>query len=84
MTTLVSSGVSTGMVRLQPVPVAGQLLPAAAEVSVLTISLSPVSGLLTVSEYVTIAVAPTARSPVQVTVPLANDTLPVVAAASLP
>ena len=63
-------------------PVAGQLLPAAAEVTVAVRDLSPVSGLLTVTVKVTVAVAPGARSPVQVMSGLAKLTDPVVAMAS--
>ena len=44
----------------------GQLLPAVAEVIVVARVLLPVSGLLTVTENVIVAVAPTARFPVQV------------------
>ena len=44
----------------------GQVLPGAAEVTVLTMILSPVSGSSTVAEYVMVTVAPTARLPVQV------------------
>jgi len=51
--------------RLSVLP-AGQLLPAVAEVTVLASSLSPVSGLFTVTENVIAATAPTARFPVQV------------------
>ena len=61
------------------VPPAGQLLPAVADVTALVISLSPVSGLFTVTENVIVAAAPTARFPVQVRFGLANDTLPAVA-----
>ena len=42
----------------------------------------PLSGLCTVTEYVTVAVSPGARFPVQVRPGLANDTDPAVAAAS--
>ena len=52
------------------VPV-GQADPGAAEVAVMMTSLSPVSGLLTVTENVTVAVAPGARVPVQVSTGLA-------------
>ena len=48
-----------------------------------TITLSPVSGLLTVTEKVIVTVAPTARFPVQVRFGLANVTPPPVADASL-
>ena len=50
---------------------AGQLLPVAAVVTVLTSCLSPVSGLSTVTEKVMVAVTPGVRSPVQVSVGLA-------------
>ena len=46
-------------------------------------SLSPVSGLFTVTVKVITAVAPGARSPVQVSTGLANDSVPAVAVASL-
>ena len=49
----------------------GQVLPGAVEVTVLARSLSPVSGLLTVTEKVMVAVSPGARSPVQVRTGLA-------------
>ena len=45
---------------------AGQVDPVAAEDAVITSSLSPVSGLLTVTVNVTVTVAPGARLPVQV------------------
>ena len=61
---------------------AAQLLPAVAEVIVLARTLLPVSGLLTVTENVIVAVAPTARFPVQVRFGLAYETLPAVAVAS--
>ena len=48
---------------VDPVP---QLLPAAAEVRVLVSTWSPVSGLLTVTVKVTVAVSPGFRFPVQV------------------
>src|ERR1700733_864848 len=63
-----STPVMTATVALQAglvVPL-GQVLPGAAEVTVLTMILSPVSGSSTVAEYVMVAVAPTARLPVQV------------------
>ena len=59
-----------------------QLLPAVAEVIVLARLLFPVSGLLTVTENVIVALAPGARFPVQVRFELAYETLPAVAAAS--
>ena len=51
-------------------------------VSALDRILFPVSGLFTVTENVTVAVAPGASVPVQVRFGLANETLPAVAAAS--
>ena len=51
--------------RVSVLPLA-QLLPAVAEVRVLVRILFPVSGLLTVTENVIVATAPTARFPVQV------------------
>ena len=63
-------------------PLAGQLFPTVAEVTVLAMLLSPVSGLLTVTENVMVAAAPTARFPVQVRFGLAKLTLPAVAAPS--
>ena len=59
-----------------------QLLPAAAELTVLARMWFPVSGLFTVTENVIVAVAPIARLPVQVRFGLVNDTVPAVAAAS--
>ena len=84
VTAIVRPGISTGTVPVHrgSVPPAGQLLPAVAEVTLSTITLSPVSGLFTVTENVIVAVAPTARSPVQVRFGLENDTLPAVADAS--
>ena len=61
----------------------GQLLPVVADVIMPARILFPVSGLFTVTENVIVAVAPTARFPVQVRFGLANDTVPAVAAASL-
>ena len=60
-----------------------QLLPAAADVTVLARTLSPVSGLFTVTENVIVAAAPTARFPVHVRFGLAKLTEPAFAAASL-
>ena len=50
--TMVSAGVSTGMVMAQPGSGLsnGQVLPGSVEVTKLTISLPPVSGLRTVTE----------------------------------
>ena len=50
---------------------AGHADPGAAEVAVMMTSLSPVSGLFTVMVNVTVAVAPGARLPVQVSTGLA-------------
>ncbi len=47
----------------------GQVDPGAAEAAVAIRSLSPVSGLSTVTEKVTVAAAPGARVPVQVRTP---------------
>ena len=60
---------------------AGQLLPAVAEVMVLARIWFPVSGFFTVTENVIVALAPTARFPVQVRFGLANDAVPAEAAA---
>src|ERR1700722_7574291 len=49
----------------------GQVLPGAAEVTVLTRHVPPVSGLSIVTEYVMVAVSPGARLPVQVRAGLA-------------
>ena len=67
-TAIVRPGTSTVTVEVHraSVPPAGQLLPAVADVTVLARTLSPVSGLFTVTENVMVADAPTARFPVQV------------------
>ncbi len=82
--TTCSAGVSTATVLRHGAAVVpgGQLDPAAAEVAVTISSLSPVSGLCTVTENVTVTVAPTARLPVQVSTGLAYDSVPAVATAS--
>ena len=84
-TAISSPGTSTGTdeVHRGSAPPTGQLLPAVGEVTLSTISLSPGSGFLTVTEKVIVAAAPTARFPVQVRFGLENDTLPAVADASL-
>ena len=64
------------------VPAAGQLLPAEAEVRVLARILLPVSGLLTVTENVIVAVPVAGTVPVQVRSGLVNRTVPVLAVAS--
>ena len=84
VTARVSPGISTGTEvehRASVLP-AGQLLPAAAEVTVVARTLSPVSTAFTVTENVTVAAAPTARLPVQVRFGLAYETAPTLAAAS--
>ena len=83
---IVSAGVSTKTVSEQPLVVVpgGQLEPAAVEATAVIRFLSPVSGFLTVTENVTVAVPPGLRLPVQVSTGLAYNTVPpVVAAASL-
>ena len=55
----------TVAVHCGSVPPDGQLLPAAAVVSVLFITLLPVSGLFTVTVPVTVTVPPTGMLPVQ-------------------
>ena len=80
---IVSTATGTVAVQAGSVLPAAQLLPGVAEVIVLARILFPVSGLLTVTENVIVAAAPTARFPVQARFGLANDTLPAVAAASL-
>ena len=80
---MVRPGTSTTTVtehRASVLP-AAQLLPAAADVTVCARTLSPVSGLLTVTENVTVADAPTARLPLQDSTGLVNPTVPAVAAA---
>ena len=56
----------------------GQLDPGAAEAAVVMTSLSPVSGLLTVTVKVMTAEAPGARSPVQVSTGVAYVSVPAV------
>jgi hypothetical protein len=60
---------------------AAQLLPAADDVTVLDKILFPESGVLTVTENVTVADAPAASVPVHVRFGLANETFPDVAVA---
>ena len=82
---MVRPGTSTTTVtehRASVLP-AAQLLPAAADVTVCARTLSPVSGLFTVTENVTVAVPPTARFPVQVSTGLVKPALPAVAVTSL-
>ena len=81
---MVRAGVSTETVSEQPALLlpGGQLDPAAAEAALVIRFLSPVSGLLTVTENVTVAVPPGLRLPVQVSNGLAYDTVPLVAAAA--
>ena len=68
--------------RASVLPLA-QLLLDVVEVTVLARLLFPVSGLFTVTENVMVALAPTARFPVQVRFGLAKLTEPAVALASL-
>ena len=70
---MVRAGVRTVTVDRQGAAVvpAGHADPGAAEVAVMMTSLSPVSGLLTVTVNVMVAVAPGARLPVQVSTGLA-------------
>jgi hypothetical protein len=68
--------------RASVLPLA-QLLLDVVEVAVLARVLFPVSGFFTVTENVMVALAPTARSPVQVRFGLAKLTEPAVALASL-
>ena len=83
LSVIVSTATGTVAVQDGSALPAAQLLPGVTEVIVLARILLPVSGLLTVTENVTVADAPTARFPVQVRFGLANETLPAVAAASL-
>ena len=78
---MVSPCTATVAVQRASVLPAKQLVPEVAEVIVLVRILLPVSGLLTVTEKVMVAVAPAARFPVQVRFGLANETVPAVAAA---
>ena len=64
-------------------PPAGQLVPTVPEVIMLVSRWLPVSGFLTVTENVRVAVAPAARLPVQVRFGLAKETELAQAAASL-
>ena len=68
--TMVSPGVRTARVVWQAtLPLAaGQVLPTVLELTEFTMVLSPVAGLKAVTEYMMVAVAPTARSPAQVRV----------------
>ena len=79
---IVSADTFTVTVQRVSVLPLGQLLPAAVEVTVLDNTWSPGSGLRTVTEYLIVAVAPTARSPVQARFGLLNETEPAVALAS--
>ena len=65
---MVRAGIRTVTVEVQAGagPLDGQVLPAASEVTVLVMVLSPVSGLSTVTVKVMVADWPGARSPVQV------------------
>ena len=83
-TAIVRPGIRTVTVlahRGSVLPLA-QLLPAVAEVTVLARILFPVSGLLTVTENVMVALAPGARFPVQVRFGVVKLMVPAVAVAS--
>ena len=82
--TIVSTATSTVLAQRGSVPAAGQLLPGVAEVTAAERTLSPVSGLLTVTENVIVAVSPGFRFPVQVSTGLANDTVPAVVPVPVP
>ena len=83
---MVRPGVSTATVSWQPPVVVpgGHVEPVAAEAAVMMTSLSPVSGLLTVTVKVMTADAPGARSPVQVSTGLVYDNAPVPVVAASP
>ena len=70
------------LAQLESVLPVAQLLPAAPEVTLPARVSSPVSGLFTVTENVTVAEPPGDRLPVQVRVGLVKDTEPAVADAS--
>ena len=75
---MVSLGMSTATVAVHAAtPEVGQLLPDAVDRTELLSSLSPGSGFLTVTEYVIVTRAPTARSPVQVSIESARLSDPV-------
>ncbi len=61
---------------------AGQFVPGVPDVVTVPSRPSPVTVAFAVTEKVIVAVAPTARSPVQVRFGLVNDTVPVEAVAS--
>jgi hypothetical protein len=58
--------IATVVLQAGSVPPAGQLLAGVGEVTAVVRTLLPVSGSFTVTEKVIVAVAPAARSPVQV------------------
>ena len=78
---IVKPGTSTVTLTVHggSVPPDGQLLPAAAVVRVLVITLLPVSGLFTVTVPVTVTVPPTGMLPVQAIPVAVNDSVPDVA-----
>ena len=82
--TIVSPGTSTGtdVPHAAAGPATGQLLPGVGDVIAVTSTLSPVSGLFTVTENVTVTVAPAARLPVHIRPGLTYDNDPPVADAS--
>ena len=81
---IVSPGVSTATVLPQGAVVVpgGQVDPTAGEVTVVMTSLSPASGLRTVTEKVIVTESAGARSPVHDSTGLASETDPALAAAS--
>src|ERR1700722_170117 len=79
---IVSTATFNVTVQLASVLPEAQLLPVVADVRVLVRMSLPVSGLLTVTEKVTVTLAPTARLPVQVRLGLEKLTEPPVADAS--
>src|SRR5580692_995233 len=80
--TIVSCDTVTVAVHRGSVAPAGQLLPGVVEVTVSVRTWPPVSGLLTVTEYVIVAEPPGDRLPVHVSTGAAYDTDPTVATAS--
>src|SRR5258708_7425815 len=77
--TIVSTAALTVVVQRASALPEAQLLPGVAEVIVVARILFPGSGLLTVTENVIVADAPTARSPVQVRLGPVKGTTPAVA-----
>jgi hypothetical protein len=63
---IVKAATGTLVAQAASVLPAAQLLPAAVEVSWVVRTLSPLSGLFTATEYVSVTLPPTARLPLQV------------------